>query len=637
MTEFHGGSQRFSWITRRMGSPAAWPMSRRCSTRRTQTSRLWTKLGGYRMSDQGDVFSRLPPEVIQHIAVAACELTPTGPPTQSGISRAYFLRQVRLASPHSTRRWIALKRICSVSNAGTLLVCSEEHLVEDMWMIYLMFLESDGRNYAQLLWARVSRYLRTVFREKLLPSPKPGYMLESTTRALGFWMMWYLTEVYTVIAETPNEAAQMRAMLRPWALASHKYDILCAPYTHWTLPAPDVPDLGEEPAIATPQNLADLDLRNRTEIVTHMGRRIQLAPPRASLAAIMALMVRLERNGPIPAHPAPPIPNIEQLPPTIQPGHPGLTIYPRTRYPAFYGPGSTEFDGRINRTGSAAYDTEWRRILQCGNPSATPKFKAMSILRPGELAGQWEGRLVFLTFDAFRDMLAGVPGAVTNGPIAQQPNAWRIWEHHLVSRRRRIPLNCEPDPVIGEKLPIGNVLNAYIPKDAQFIQHDQHQEFGTRRLEVRIPDETCSLGYKSYNYITLDGPTDPPPTQIPRTSVMALDPSIDMDLSADWEQPQPPRFGDGDYEFEEEIVDTLITGEGRSSRGSFKLTGRIRAWDGMIILVMDYDAPTSNGNGRWLYKGYVVSGGNWIGRWRDTFTPERLCGYEGVFSVTRQY
>ncbi|KAG8680528.1 hypothetical protein FRC11_002365 [Ceratobasidium sp. 423] len=345
----------------------------------------------------------------------------------------------------------------------------------------------------------------------------------------------------------------------------------------------------------------------------------------------MAFMVRLERNGPIPAQPAPVIPN---LPAQLQQiGHPGLTIYPRTRYPAFHGPGSTEFDGRVNLTGSGAYDLEWRRILQCGNPFANLKFKAMPMFRPGDLAGNWEGRSVvsiflayafltyshgdqwtpanqFLTFDAFRDMVAGISGAATGGPIAQQPHVWRIREHHLLHRRRRIPLSCESDEVTGEKLPVGAVLDAYIPQIAQFIHHGevrfcsaldltdslkicaQPSGFSTRRLEVRIPDSTTLLGYRSYNYTTLDGPTDLPPTQIQTNSVEPVPPSMEMgmgmDVSLDWDQPQPPTLGDGDDEFEEQILDTLITGEGYSAWGSFKLRGRVRAWDGLVIFVQEY-------------------------------------------------
>ncbi|CAE6427856.1 unnamed protein product [Rhizoctonia solani] len=621
------------------------------------------------MDHQGDVFSRLPPEVIQHIAVVACGLTLKGPPSElvtllrlcravhavlcaqhnpglhARIFRVNFdslapARRFAEAGQPLTgrnfahelqRRWTVLKRIRAVSNAGKLTSCSEEQELENLWTIYLMLLESDGRNWEQLHWARVTAYTRAVLYERLTPLPRPGFMIESTTRALGLWLIWFLTEVHAVVTESPHETAQMNAILRPWALASHKYDAVCAPYTYWTLPAQDEPDLGEDPSTGTPEILADLDLRNRTEVVMYMGRRLQLAPPRASIAAIMAYMVHLERNGPIPVHPAH-VPNPPgQLPPAL---HPGLTIYPRTRYPAFYGPGCLEFDGRIC-IGSAAYDNEWRRVLQCGNPFATPKFKSVPMFGPGELAGHWEGRTVFLEFNAFRDMLAGVPGAVTNGFISQQPHVWRLREHHLISRRRRIPLGRESNSITGEKLPIGGVLDACIPQGAQFIDHGDP---GARRLEVRVPDETCPFGYKSYNYITLDKPTGPPPRRIPTTTVLPIaPPPVDMDLSPDCGSPRPPNLGDGDDQFEEEVLDTLITGEGYSSRGSFKLRGRIRAWDGMILLVKIDDGMHPQDRGRWLYKGYIAPGGNWTGRWRETFTPVRQNGNEGAFSVTKQY
>lgn len=39
--------------------------------------------------------------------------------------------------------------------------------------------------------------------------------------------------------------------------------------------------------------------------------------------------------------------------------------------------------------------------------------------------------------------------------------------------------------------------------------------------------------------------------------------------------------------------------------------------------------------GRWLWRGYLHTGGHLIGRWRDTFTPENLRGYEGAFGMIR--
>ncbi|KAG9098013.1 hypothetical protein FRC06_006918 [Ceratobasidium sp. 370] len=649
-------------------------------------------------------FDVLPPEVVEHIAVDACSTPFLGPPvalpgllvlnrrTYAALSlqtnpgflarvfRAKFdslapARRFRAAGQPLTavcyalelrRRFVALRRIRHVASTNRFDVCSEEDERADFWLLYLMFLESDGKNFDQMMrWAQVTSYLRVYLRDQLMPHSRPGFPLESTMRSLGLWLMWFLTEVHAVVAEMASDLVQVQSMLRPWVFASFKYDALFAPYTYYHLPAPPVPaipptPLDDDPLLLTPQYLADLDLRDRTEIVTHMARRIRLAPPPASIAAIMAFMVRLERNGPIPSRPP------QQLPPqpgpfpsTVSPTHPGLTIYPRTRYPSWRGPGSLEFDGRPNM-GSTQWDSEWLRLVSCGNPQATipPHIREQPKFRPGDLAGVWEGRFVvstnasglqqlltglqFITFDAFRDMLAGAINAVQSGPLAQQPQVWRIREHHCIDRRRRVPSGFDSRDVIrSEMLPVGNPLDAYIPANAEFVQHGEPLPSGApisatsnRRLEVRVPDANAPGGYSVYSYVTRDGSSEPTdvsgPVPIP-THYMEMYAEPDAALS-----PFTYQEHGGDDEWVETITDTLITGEGHSNWGEFHLRGRIRHWDGMITVVKDYAGPNTQGRGRWLYKGYIVAGANWVGRWRDTFTAERLSGYEGVFSVTRR-
>jgi hypothetical protein len=46
----------------------------------------------------------------------------------------------------------------------------------------------------------------------------------------------------------------------------------------------------------------------------------------------------------------------------------------------------------------------------------------------------------------------------------------------------------------------------------------------------------------------------------------------------------------------------------------------------MMIMTKEY---RPDGRGRWLYRGYAVAGGRLVGRWRDTFTPDDMSGYEG--------
>lgn len=83
--------------------------------------------------------------------------------------------------------------------------------------------------------------------------------------------------------------------------------------------------------------------------------------------------------------------------------------------------------------------------------------------------------------------------------------------------------------------------------------------------------------------------------------------------------------------------------------------GTIRRWDGLIHL----HAIPMNGSSvrglnvslslslfleltsipayQWLYRGYLTSNGNWIGRSRDTWTSDIWReGYEGVFVMTRR-
>jgi len=89
--------------------------------------------------------------------------------------------------------------------------------------------------------------------------------------------------------------------------------------------------------------------------------------------------------------------------------------------------------------------------------------------------------------------------------------------------------------------------------------------------------------------------------------------------------------GDGD---DDDVRDVILTGKGHSAWGPFLLKGRVRQWDGMINIVKTY--ASDDGRGTWLYRGYILSNGLWVGRWRDTMTEEDTNGYEGVFAMTRR-
>lgn len=93
-----------------------------------------------------------------------------------------------------------------------------------------------------------------------------------------------------------------------------------------------------------------------------------------------------------------------------------------------------------------------------------------------------------------------------------------------------------------------------------------------------------------------------------------------------------PALPEGDEEYE-----ILLTGSGHSAWGQFVLKGRVRSWDGMFSITKEYESDSigRESRGRWLYRGYNV-GGNLVGRWRDTHTPQDLNGYEGTFLMNRR-
>lgn len=192
-------------------------------------------------------------------------------------------------------------------------------------------------------------------------------------------------------------------------------------------------------------------------------------------------------------------------------------------------------------------------------------------------------------------MLSGSVNAVRTGPSAQQPQVWRIREHHCVQRRRRVQTSPSHEhEIINEHLPIGQPLDAYVPADAEFMQHASDGQ-GPRKLEVRIPDPEAPNGFKSYTYVTLDGVQESFDTggrvavRLPEHHHERIPIPYNRRDVHPGPYEEPERYqGGGDDEWIETITDTLITGEGHSSWGAFRLRGRIRPWDGMITLVKDY-------------------------------------------------
>lgn len=85
------------------------------------------------------------------------------------------------------------------------------------------------------------------------------------------------------------------------------------------------------------------------------------------------------------------------------------------------------------------------------------------------------------------------------------------------------------------------------------------------------------------------------------------------------------------------VSDIVITGETLQRHGEawnhYRFYGRVREWDGLIALVR---VPMFERDlGTYIFRGYIIGGTNFVGRWRAwTKTLDRV-PLEGPFTMTR--
>lgn len=72
---------------------------------------------------------------------------------------------------------------------------SEQEFTRDLWTIYLMCLESDGRNVIQLChYAYLQQFVRICINQDIILSGfNPGYPKDTTERSLILWLSWFTT------------------------------------------------------------------------------------------------------------------------------------------------------------------------------------------------------------------------------------------------------------------------------------------------------------------------------------------------------------------------------------------------------------------------------------------------------------
>lgn len=307
------------------------------------------------------------------------------------------------------------------------------------------WLTADGRNLRHLLeYACLRVYMKLFYKQALLnEAMSPGWPRQTAGRALGLWIGWLGGD--DLASEDEEESDQRFFVLKPYVFGAHKFDAFHAP---WSIPALPI-SRREYPVAPPPRGLFEADLRPRSQaqLVTHMGRKVPLAPPILSHAAIFSFFFRVEQDdaagdgqqGHDPtARPPPTLGQPAATAPAnataiatgstgvqaVGPAGPGGAILTAASKPAKTSPPVLA---------SRVHDRDFARLAACVDPYSSPGLPAL--YTRGDLAGAWEGRFSFFDFDSYRDMLGGRMRSLYEGPFGDQPQVWKIEERVVRVRK----------------------------------------------------------------------------------------------------------------------------------------------------------------------------------------------------------
>ncbi|KAK4053082.1 hypothetical protein OIV83_001817 [Microbotryomycetes sp. JL201] len=472
-------------------------------------------------------------------------------------------------------------------------------LTQNLWTCYLMLLENDGKNLRHLTeYADLKTYMRLFHKHSLLSEAlNPGWPRQTAGRALGLWIGWLGGD--DLSTETPDESDKRFFVLKPYVFGAHKFDAFHAP---WTIPSLPI-SRSSHPILPPPEGYFHADLRPRTtaQAITHMGRRIQIAPPVLCHAAIFSFFFRVEQDpasatdmsvAPFgaPAH-------LGRLGPAQHPVHGSRLVN-----------SSTPVKTSLPVLSSRVHDDDFIRLASCVDPYSSRGLPPLRL--KGTFAGSWEGRFSFFDFDSYKDMLGGRMKSLYEGPFGDQPQVWKIEEKVVKLLKGEKPGG--KGPVLNAGYEIGQL------GPARSTTSPPTRYTALPSVQTNAAAAASTGLRRSSTDMIVDGADEA------RRAPKRVRSSESTDLAEQAEDDQD-EDEDGDYEI-------LLTGSGHSAWGQFLLKGRVRSWDGMFSITKEY---TPDSRGRWLYRGYCV-GGNLVGRWRDTHTPLDLNGYEGTFIMTRR-
>ncbi|KZS93028.1 hypothetical protein SISNIDRAFT_97151 [Sistotremastrum niveocremeum HHB9708] len=506
----------------------------------------------------------------------------------------------------------------------------------DLWKSLVMLLENDGANYSQLVHYAQLPLLLAEWRTSRLNQGKDtngGYPLENPANSLVLWLTWLTQSRDDVKHEVANKTDSiMPLLLSPFLFAPFKYANAFIPDAHYELPLrPTQPSFSlpfsfrsthglypvYRPQVIYPDGLTTARHIPDPPTIIHFGCKLYLTPPILAHAAQLLSFVRWEFRGARPSSEAPPTRAYRDAN-----GLHGATV---EDFDHFNTISRTPFNPIVSLTtgidesASKRFDVDWQRLNECGNLFDEPATKHFAHV-PGSLSGQWAGRLLVPGNTETHFELIGRPDipAGFNAIFFTGFVNIRIREWHCPTTED--PLGC------GDVDALDGLSNAWLPRSIRTSTgHDEQGDF------LRIYDVSEATTHKYYERLP-----NRPIHHDPDVCPLCQDPSEGESTAEDRES--PPGYSIPDMACPG-FTDVIVTGETDPDHaqawGGFKFIGRVRLYDGLIVLLREWAIDEPNVHGRWLFRGYLNGGQNWVGRWREGGTDLKVPGMEGPFTLNK--
>lgn len=419
----------------------------------------------------------LPDEVLNDIAFALVASSPLGPPTDlipllctsKHLNRALhfkkstglYARIARLKFDCNAVKRRAFKPYAKDCAEQLVHAClciqffrrgnvDDDDVVDHLPTAFMLMLENDGKNRAQLEWAGIESFLDQFVRRRLYDNrmTNDGWPLETPHSSSALWLTWMFATKEKITSQSPYQQTQLYRIVSAFALVPFRYASAYAPPTHFDLPlSASNPDQQHELFTPTPHGSYPLYQQGAPANQVHFRSRPDFAVGPISIPAKLLFVAQQE------SHPfyAPHVPldraDADQqgrIGPTAEDlrevnTHQGAKYVRQVNWDWNAGVARYLDNGKVApEDASSMWDCDWWRARQCGDLwQPMPRWRVGTVYVPGSLSGLWQGRWELTSEESHARLLASpaYPPAFSGQTLyaIAQPMFMRLTEHHYVA------------------------------------------------------------------------------------------------------------------------------------------------------------------------------------------------------------